>query len=76
MELWQGISKYADKIFLYLELNRSLLGAKTDLRLLSQAKKKINFQVLRASKKLKNINKLISAQDIQITALQDKWLIV
>lgn len=76
MELWQGISKYADKIFLYLELNRSLLGAKTDLRLLNQAKKKINFQVLRASKKLKNINKLISAQDIQITALQDKWLIV
>ena len=68
LELWYNISKYANKIFLYLELSYPPLGAKTNLPFPSQGKKKTNFQALQASKKVKNMHNLIIAQDAQMTA--------
>lgn len=67
-----------DEIFLCLQLNCLLhIGAKTNLPfyLPIQAKQKANLQVLWASKKLKNMDNTIVAQDTQMTILWDQWLI-
>lgn len=71
LEPWHGVSKYADEIFLYLETNRLLLEPKTELpcQLPSKAQRKANLQTLHTSKKLKNMDDSIVAQDIQMTAL-------
>ena len=47
LEPWHGISKYADKIFLYLETNRLLSEpeAKLSFQLLSKAQKKLTFKL-------------------------------
>lgn len=70
LEPWHGVSKYADEIFLCLETNRLPLELETEspFQLPSKAQKKANLQVLRASKKLKNMDDPIVAQDAQMTA--------
>lgn len=76
LEPWHGVSKYADEIFLCLETNCPPLEPKIELpfQLPSKAQRKANLQALCASKKLKNMDDPIIAQDAQMTALRDQWL--
>lgn len=67
LEPWHSVFKYVDKIFLCLEFNRPPLEVKTNLPLSSRVKRKTNLQALRASKKLKNMDDPIIAQDTQMT---------
>lgn len=78
LEPWHGVSKYADKIFLCLEINCLPLELKTELpfHLLSKAQKKANLQAFCAFKKLKNMDNSIVAQNAQMTALWNQWLII
>lgn len=63
LEPWHGVNKYTNKIFRCLETNCFLVDPNAKLQLLSKADCKTVVQTLWISKKLKNMDNLLVAEN-------------
>lgn len=77
LEPWYGIAKYAKDILVCLQKNSPPSDAShpDHLDLPSKAKQKATLQALRHSKKQKNMDDPLVAEEAQMISLQDQWLI-
>ncbi len=71
LDPWHSIDKHANKIFKCLEMNRPPLDidAKPLLQSPSKAERKNVLQTLQTSKKLKNMDNLVIAENVRMTGL-------
>ena len=76
-EPWHAVDKHANDIFQCLEINRPPLDTDIEplFQLPSLAERKNALQTIQTSKKLKDMDDLVIAKDIQITDLRDQWLV-
>lgn len=73
---WYGISKHAAGILLVLQKNRPYLDTETPpFELPPRSERKSALIALRMSKKRKNMDDPILAEEARMTELRDKWLI-
>lgn len=72
---WYGISKHTAELLIVFQKNRPYLDTQTPpFELLLRSEKKSALIAFRMSKKLKNLDNPILAEEARMTALHDKWL--
>lgn len=71
---WYGTFKYIAKLLIVFQKNRPYLDTQILLfKLITRSKRKSTLIILWTSKKLKNLDDLVLAEEACIIILQDKW---